>query len=135
MASKGADYGWYRATYGDKSTTGTVAAADTATIDNLVAPRNTKWTVFIQRILLAVTTDAAQTLTFQDDAGTPVVIGKSKSAPGLGVFVVADYGPKGIALTEGKNLDVVISGAGLGCKISVEAYQKLTAAGTTAATA
>jgi hypothetical protein len=127
MASPSADYGYYRAQYSNKNTTFAVAAADSATKENVVAAKSAGHTLYIQRILLSVFTDAAQSLTFQDDANTPVVIGKSLASPGLGTEIVLDFGPEGYALTEGKNLDIVISGAGVACKGHIEAYEKLTA--------
>lgn len=123
-------YDFYRNYFRDKAIDGVIAPADSGTINNVITPRNVRWTVFIQRILLSVTTDAAQTLTFQDDNGTPKVVAKSPASPGLGIEVVADFGPEGIALTEGTNLDIVISGAGLGCIYSIEAYEKLTGVST-----
>ena len=127
MASNAADYGYYRAQNSNKSTTFAVAAADSATKENVITAKNANYTVFVQRIILSVFADSAQSLTFQDDAGTPVVIGKSAASPGLGVEIVADFGPEGYPLTEGKNLDITISGAGLACKGSIEAYERLTA--------
>ena len=127
MASTNADYGWYRAQYSNKTTTFAVAAADSATLTDKPAVKSANHTIYVQRITLAVFTDAAQSLTFQDDAGTPVLIAKSAASPGLGVEIVCDFGPVGYALTEGKNLDIVISGAGLACKGVIEAYEKLTA--------
>lgn len=126
MPSIYSDYGFYRAVFSSASVTASVAAADTATIDNVITAKNANWTIHVQRITLSVTTDAAQSLTFQDDAGSPVVIAKSAASPGLGVEMVADFGPEGFPLTKGKNLDIVISGAGLACQISIEAYQRLT---------
>ena len=126
MAAVESDYGFYRAQYIDKSITFVVAAADSATKENVITPRNVYSTIFVQRITLSVITDAAQSLTFQDDAGTPVIIAKSAASPGLGIEVVCDFGPKGYALTVGTNLDIVISGAGLACKGSIEAYEQLT---------
>lgn len=126
--SNAKSYDWYRSMYSDKSVRGRVAAADSATIEDVVAVKNLNYTIYVQRIMLSVTTDAAQSLTFQDDAGTPVVIGKSAASPGLGIEVVADFGPEGFALTTAKNLDIVISGAGLGCVYVIEAYQKQTVA-------
>ena len=125
MASKGADYGWYRSTFQNKSKQTALATTDSGTIDSVVAvPRVTANANFIQRIVFNVTTDSAQTLTFQDGAGTPVVIGKSPASPGLGATVVADFGPEGTQLTAGEELDMVISGAGLAGVISIEAYEK-----------
>jgi hypothetical protein len=118
-------YDFYRSMYADKTARGIVLVADSATINNAIAVRNARHAIYVQRIMLAVTTDAAQSLTFQDDNGTPKVVGKSAASPGLGVEVVADYGPEGIALTTGTNLDIVISGAGLACGYVVEAYERL----------
>lgn len=125
MPSGFADYGFYRSTFKNASTVVLVAAADSGTKDNVIAPSNTNYRIYVQRIILSVFTDAAQTLTFQDDAGTPVVIAKSPASPGLGVEVVADFGPEGIGLTTAKNLDIVISAAGLGAQVSIEAYQRI----------
>ena len=127
MPSINADYGFYRTMFQDKNTTFSVAAADSATKENVITPKSASHTLYIQRIILSVITDAAQSLTFQDDASTPVIVGKSAASPGLGLEIVADFGPVGYALTEGKNLDIVISGAGLACKGTIEAYDRLTA--------
>lgn len=126
--SQAKTYANYRQFFKDKSATGVIAAADSSTIGDFIAPRNSNYTIYVQRILFNVTTDAAQSLTFQDDAGSPVVIGKSKASPGLGLHVVADYGAQGKPLTAGKNLDIAISGAGLAGVYVVEAYEKLTVA-------
>jgi hypothetical protein len=131
MASNSADYGWYLAQYHDASVVVPVATTDSGTLQDKIAVKSTRHSIFVQRVILSVTTDAAQSLTFQDDANTPVVFAKSPASPGLGVEVVADFGPKGFQLTEGKNLDIVISGAGLGAQVSIEAYQKVTAVSTT----
>ena len=128
MPAVQSDYGFYRTMFRDKTASFIVAAADTATITDAITPRSASYTVFVQRITLSVITDAAQSLTFQDDAATPVLIAKSPASPGLGVEIVADFGPAGRGLTAGTNLDVVISGAGLACKGNIEAYERLTAA-------
>lgn len=132
MPSIHSDYGFYRTMFQDVSTVRTLLTTDTTTEHaNVINPKSSAHTIFIQRIIFNCTTDAAQTLTFQDGAGTPIVIGKSASSPGLGIEIVGDYGPKGKALTEGEELDIVISAAGLGGQINIEAYQRLT--GTVAA--
>ena len=128
MPAVQSDYGFYRTMFQDASTVRTLLAADTTTEHaNVIVPKSASHTIFIQRILFNCTTDAAQTLTFQDGAGTPIVIGKSAASPGLGIEIVGDYGPKGKALTEGEELDIVISAAGLAGQINIEAYQRLTA--------
>ena len=124
------DYGYYRAQYHNASATSTVAAADTATTTSIIA-KSSRHSIFVQRILLSVYTDAAQSLTFQDTAGTPVIVAKSPASPGLGIEIVADFGPQGVQCTEGKDLQQVISGAGLACVVSIEAYQRVTAVSNT----
>lgn len=115
---------WYRTQWSDKTAHGVVAAADSATVENIVAVKSVGHIIYVQRILFNVTTDFAASLTFQDDNSSPKVVGKSKSSPGLGLAVVADYGAEGIPLTQGKNLDIVISGAGLAGGYTIEAYEK-----------
>jgi hypothetical protein len=78
-------------------------------------------TVYVQKIGIGVTTDNAAQITFQDTAG--VLIAKTKASPGLGP-IVFDFGTEGVALTSTAGLDLVISGAGLGAAIAVQAYLK-----------
>lgn len=103
-----------------------VAAADTAK-DNILTVRSADHQIFVQRIVVSVITDAAQSLIFQDDANTPVLIAKTKSSPGLGP-ITYEFGPIGTALTKGKNLDIATSGAGIAARVHVEGYQKLATA-------
>jgi hypothetical protein len=84
------------------------------------------WTIFIQRIVLSVTTDNAATQTFQDSAGTPVPGGVSKASPGLGP-IVWDFGEEGFALTEAKDFQHKMSGTGMAGAVVVQAYMKPTA--------
>ena len=128
MPSVHSDYGFYRTMFKDASIARTLLTTDvTADHADVVTPKSASYSIFVQRIIFNCTTDAAQTLTFQDDASTPIVIAKSASSPALGIEIVADFGPKGKQLTEGKNLDIVISAAGLAGQINIEAYQRLTA--------
>jgi hypothetical protein len=104
---------------------GSVLAADSATITDAIAVKDAYHQIFITKITVSVTTDAAQSLTFQDDAGTPIVIAKTKATPGLGP-IVFEFGDLGTPLTVGKNLDITISGAGLAARVHVEGYQRKT---------
>ena len=115
----------YRTTYQDCSYDGDLLTTDSTTINAIAAKAN--HTVYVRAIVVNVTTDAAQTLTFRDTASTPIVIAKTRSSPGLGpVDESVDFGPEGKKLTEGKGLDIVISGAGLAAAIKVIAHYKLT---------
>lgn len=113
--------------FGSASADSLVGASDTSK-DNVIAVRSSLYTIYVQRITVSVTTDAAQSLIFQDDANTPVLIGKTKASPGLGPIEI-DFGPEGTALTQGKNLDIATSGAGIAARVRIEAYQKLTGVG------
>lgn len=103
---------------------GMIATSDGTT--NEIVPAKTNHTVFVTHISVAITTDAAQTLTFQDDASTPIVIAKTKASPGIGP-ILFEFGEMGTPLTENKALDLNISAAGLAGRIHVEGYYKRTA--------
>lgn len=87
--------------------------------------KNANYQLFIQRIIVNVSTVAAQSITFQDDAGTPVVIGILPTSAARGPQTVLDGGTDGIPLTAGKNLDITASAAGVAGSIVVEAYMKI----------
>lgn len=118
---------WYRRTHTDVSTSGIIAAATGGATDVPAVP-STKHTLFLQKITVNIKTSAAQTISFQDDAGTPVVALFIEASAAAGVIREVDFGAEGFALTEGKNLD--ISGvAGPAYSYSVEGYAKQTAVG------
>ena len=122
MAAK--DYGWYRRVYQDASVSGIVATGS-AGADNIIAVKSSLYTIYVQKITVNIKTSAAQTINFQDDAGTPVVAAHVEASAAEGVVRTFDFGAKGFALTVGKNLD--ISGtAGPAYSYSVEAYQRQT---------
>lgn len=104
-----------------------VAASDGTA--NVLIPAKTGHTLFITKIAVAVTTDAAQTFTFQDSASTPIVIAKTKASPGIGP-INFDFGEDGTPLTEAKSLNLNISAAGLAARVHAEGYYRRTAVGT-----
>lgn len=114
------DYNWYKRHYSDKSVDVTLAATDTGKAD-VIAVKSANHQIFVQKISVNIYTAAAQAVTFQDDASTPVKIGAvpaSQATP-----IVFDYGPKGVALTAGKNLDISNT-AGPAALIHIEAYER-----------
>ncbi|MGE3341488.1 MAG: hypothetical protein AB7J46_06365 [Candidatus Altimarinota bacterium] len=118
------DYSLFRR-YGNNRAFATQLDFTTATeTTELVAARSASWTIYVQRIIVWIKTDAAQSLTFQDDAGTPVVIAKVPASPGADTRRDFDFGPRGVALTEGKNLDAAFSAAGLAGHLEVIGYHK-----------
>lgn len=111
---------------------GTLAFAATDVDTTLVTNPNTAYSIFIQKIRVNIFTSAAQSATFEDSNGTPLVIAAIVSSPGTG-YQEWDFGPQGIKLTEGKNFNLNVSAAGLGMNIEWEGYMRPTAASRTAA--
>lgn len=125
MASAG-DYLWYRKTHRDVSTELTVTATTGDTV--LITATSGSHTIFVQRIIGYVTTDAAQSIAFEDTAATPVVLATITTSPGDETRWDFDYGAEGWPLTAGTNLNMNVSAAGLAGNVKVYAYQRLTAA-------
>lgn len=92
---------------------------------NFITVRNANYQIFVQKIMVNVSTVAAQTLTFADDASTPVVITVLPASAARGNQVILDGGAEGVPLTLGKNLDITASAAGVAGSLVVECYQKL----------
>jgi hypothetical protein len=92
--------------------------------DPLIVSPGAKYTIFIQRVLFLCTTDAAQTLTVRDSASTPVVAAFVASSPGV-VLKTFDFGADGQPMTQGKDIDISVSAAGLAGWVSVEAYARI----------
>lgn len=103
-----------------------VAATDYSTANAKIAAK-TGYTIYIQRILVNVSTTNAATQLFQDNASTPIIAAGTPATPALGP-IVFDFGGDGFALTESKSLDHKMSGAGLAASITIQAYRKRTAA-------
>lgn len=105
-----------------------LAAGNAGPLDNLVTPSAATKTLWIVEIVLAVTTYSAKTITFQDDAASPVPIGfmsipaAAGTAAGEQVYRIK-FGERGTPLTAGKNLDAVLSGAGVAGRLHIEAYE------------
>lgn len=106
-----------------------VAADDTTALNNLIAPKSSLHQLVIQKLVFYETTESnGKTLTFQDDSSTPIVLGKYASttaAAGIPKSLVLDFGPEGYKLGVGKNLDVVVSAAGMAGALHIEAYERL----------
>ena len=117
------DYGYLRQRrfFEDRSKDSFLAAADSGKTD-IATVRSANHQLYIQKIVYVPSTVAAQTITFQDDNGTPLVIGLVPASQATPYTI--DFGPEGRALTLGKNLDATGT-AGPAGTIHVEAYNKL----------
>lgn len=126
------DYKFNQLTYRSRVTDSFVlVATDYTTATALITVRNANYTIYVQRIVVAPTTYAAKTWTFQDSAGTPVPVAfisipATAGTTGADAEFVFDFGPTGIALTTGKNLNIIMSATGAAGAIHIEAYEKIT---------
>ena len=123
MSSK--SYGSYRSFYQDISGSHVLAAA--AGDATLVTVRDVYHTLFIQRIVVWVFTDAAQSLSFEDSNSSAKQIAEVTTSPGDSTRWEFHFGEKGVPLTEGKNFLLNVSAAGIGANIEWEGYSRLTA--------
>ena len=115
----------FRSLYQEKVSDNLVLVGDSS--DATLLTGRAKHTIFVQQIVADITTTDLVIWTFKDSSTpTAVVVGTLGSGPGIGQFIVVDYGPQGRALTEGKDLILSFSGSGMAGNVHVDAYLKLT---------
>lgn len=120
------DYRQRRKVFKDISGSTVLAATDDlSSTPRVLVALAAKYSIFIQKIVVDVTTDNAATQNFEDNAGTPVVIAKTKASPGIGP-ITFDFGSEGRPLTEGKQFELKSSAAGLAADIHWEGYMRPT---------
>lgn len=110
---------WYR----DLSQSFAIAAADG---DTTLLTGKASYTIYIQRIIVWISTSAAQSWSFEDNNGTPKQVAEIPATPGDSTRWDFDFGEEGVPLTEGKNFVLNVSAAGLAGNITVLAYLKPT---------
>jgi len=119
-----ADYrAWYKNISGTKVV---LAATDDTTLVTIGDTTNN--TIYIQRIIFFVTTDAAQSMVF-DDVTSGVVIAEIPASPGDSTRWDFWFGEEGIPLTQGESFGFDVSAAGLAGQLSWEGYEKRTEVG------
>jgi hypothetical protein len=120
--------------YQKLSGTFNILAASTGAIT--LATCKTNQTIFLQKAHFEVTNGSASELwSLQDSAGSPIQLANNLSATTAGSHYDLDFGPEGIPLTQGTNLQLFIQGAtGAIGWVAWEAYQKLTVAGAPSST-
>jgi hypothetical protein len=114
----GGDYAQEKRWYTDKTTDVDYAAS---AVGNAITPKTSSHQLFIQKITYSPTTVAAVAISVDDDgSGGPVaLIPASQATP-----ITIDFGPKGLGLTVGANLDIAAA-AGTAGRFHIEAYEKL----------
>lgn len=111
----------YRRYFQDISTLRRWGATD-GSVTPLIAPKP-KHIVFLQDVLLFVSTDAAQSITLRDTSGAPATVLLVPNSPGIGQKSYS-FGDEGIALPVGEGLDVVLSAAGLAFVLQIVGYRR-----------
>ena len=114
----------YRRFYRNCSGNLTVAAA---TGDTTLVTAKDNHTIYIQRVIFYVTTDAAQSMSFEDAAG--VQVANIPASPGDDTRWDFDFGDEGLPLTAESNFVMNVSAAGLAGRLIWYGYQKLTVVG------
>lgn len=84
-------------------------------------------TIKIQRIIVYITTDAAQSWSFEDSNASAKKIAEVTTSPGDETRWDFDFGDNGVPLTEGKNFVLNVSAAGLAGHIEWLGYIEQTA--------
>jgi hypothetical protein len=114
-------YAEYRAHFQDISGTLQVLAADG---DATLVSGRVQQTIYIQRVIVYITTDAAQSWVFTDSNGTPRKLCEVTASPGDETRWDFDFGELGMPLTEGKNFLLDVSAAGLAGHIEWYGYMR-----------
>lgn len=94
---------------------------------NVLVPISSLWQLFVTSITLSITTHFAGTITFDDDGAGPPIAAHTDAAAGAGVLSVVywNFLDKGRPLTQGANLDITQSAAGIVGVVHIEGYQIL----------
>lgn len=112
-----------RIIYGNNSGSLVVGAATDDTV--LITARTTSHVIYVQHVHIHFTTGSAgKTWSIEDTAGSPVTISGNIPCDTAPLDVDLDYGAEGIALTQGKNLNLNVSAVGAAGIVTWEAYQK-----------
>lgn len=107
-----------------------ILAGDNLSATTLITGK-ANYAIHVTHISISVTTSAAQSIDIQDSANTPIeVLGLPASA--AEGFYGWNFGEEGIPITEGKDLTITTSAAGVACYVHVEGYFRQTSTQTTA---
>lgn len=116
----------YRAFYQDIS--GKLVATTSTDDTTLVTVKNANSTIYIQRVIVYITTDAAQSWSFEDSNASAFKLCKVTTSPGVDTRWDFDFGDEGYPLTEGKNFVLNVSATGQAGNIKWYGYSKITSA-------
>ncbi len=123
------DYARYQKLYSSKSMT--LQVLTTTDDTTLITSRSANHEIWIQRIVVSITTYAAKTWTFQDSTATPIKIAHisipaaAVALPSESNAMVHDFGPEGVRLPLGKNFVLDVSATGAAGTVHIDAYERL----------
>ncbi len=126
MAGSGGDYARKRIIHQDVSSSTPIVVG---TADYTLVTGKTNYTIYVQRIIVWITTSAAQNMSFEDST-TGYRIANIPSGPGDSTRWDFDFGPDGVPITTAENLVLNASAAGNIGKVEVYAYLKPNAVAT-----
>lgn len=107
---------------------GSLIVSTAAVTQDLIADKASE-TIFLQKAHVHITGASAKTWDLKDKAGTPIELAGPFDGTNDGVHYDQDFGARGVPLTEGKGLQLVISAAGAAGIVTWEGYRKRTAGG------
>lgn len=113
----------HRTRFRDESISYYLAAATDPDRAPLIAAVSSKYTIYVQKIVVQVLTAAAQVITFEASGGQDVAKLPASAAVGAAIVLIDD--PEGVPLPAGENLNVAGT-AGVEASITVIAYQRVT---------
>ncbi len=121
------DYLQYKGKFTNKTVDIDMPTGTPSTFPNAIAVKSASHQLFIQKITLSITTHVAgDVYTFDDDGSGGIIAHVLDEAEGAGVpdVITWDFGPEGMALTVGANLDASHTSTGV-ARVHIEAYEKL----------
>lgn len=107
-----------------RSANGQLDFLNSQTTATVVTVKSSDHTIYIQRARVFIETDSAQSVTLRDSNATPEVVFSVAASPGTNFYKEWDFGPSGKRLTEGKDLVLAFSAAGLAGHVEWEGFQR-----------
>ena len=101
---------------------------DTTALPDVLTVDSAYHRLHIQKVTFSITTHfAGSVVAIAEDSGGPFAVRHTDAAAGAGVLSVVtwDFGPEGRALTQGANLEIIVTTPGVVGIVHVEAYQTL----------
>ncbi len=114
----------YVSQFKDVSTQRSIVAGVSGSADPLIAG-TAGFVIVVRRIVVEITTSAAQSFTFRTNNATPVVLKSIAASATVGNYeTVYGDGNEGYVIPDGEDLDLLMGGAGPAAVYVVDAYKR-----------